>query len=28
VTEAFTHRGWTEPTVFEVTPSAGARRDA
>ncbi|HEU4910745.1 MAG TPA: galactokinase [Actinomycetes bacterium] len=27
VAEAFADRGWAEPTVFEVTPSAGARRD-
>ncbi len=28
VTRAFAARGWAEPSVTEVTPSAGARRDA
>ena len=28
VTSAFADRGWTEPVVLEVSPSAGARRDA
>jgi galactokinase len=28
VTSAFADRGWRAPSVFEVTPSAGARRDA
>jgi galactokinase len=28
VTEAFRSRGWSDPTVFEVTPSAGAHRDS
>ena len=27
VTAAFRGRGWSDPTVFEVTPSAGAHRD-
>ena len=28
VTAAFRGRGWSDPTVFEVTPSAGAHRDS
>ena len=28
VTSAFHNRGWTDPRVFEVTPSAGAHRDS
>jgi galactokinase len=28
VTTAFRSRGWSDPTVFEVTPSAGAHRDS
>jgi galactokinase len=28
VVAAFRERSWTDPSVFEVTPSAGARRDA
>jgi galactokinase len=28
VTAAFRSRGWSDPTVFEVTPSAGAHRDS
>jgi len=28
VTDAFRTRGWSDPAVFEVTPSAGAHRDS
>jgi galactokinase len=28
VTDAFRSRGWADPVVFEVTPSAGAHRDS
>ena len=28
VTEVFADRGWTAPTIFEVAPSDGARRDS
>ena len=28
VTDAFRNRGWSDPGVFEVTPSAGAHRDS
>jgi hypothetical protein len=28
VTAAFRSRGWSDPGVFEVTPSAGAHRDS
>jgi galactokinase len=28
VTSAFRDRGWSHPTIFEVTPSAGAHRDS
>jgi galactokinase len=28
VADSFASRGWSEPSVFEVTPSDGARRDA
>ena len=28
VTGAFRDRGWTDPVIFEVTPSAGAHRDS
>jgi galactokinase len=28
VTAAFRDRGWSEPVIFEVTPSAGAHRDS
>jgi galactokinase len=28
VTDAFRSRGWSDPAIFEVTPSAGAHRDS